>query len=463
MIVQLDEVSLPEFGLPTVEPEIPVATYQARIQAAREAAKAAGYDVLVVYGDKEHFANLSYLTGYDPRFEEALLILSEARDPALVVGVEGWSYSLISKISLNRILYGSFSLMAMPRADKPMLEKILRDEGIGEGSRVGVVGWKYFETFETPTAELWLDTPAFIVDTLREIVGDKSKVVNATALFMNPVDGFRIVNDLDQLAAFEFAATHASQSLRNVFFGLMPGMTEYEAVRLMGLNGMPLNVHPMLSVGERAWWGLPSPSMRVIQLGDALTMAVGFRGGLSARAGFVVREASDLPHDIQDYVDRLVAPYYAAMVAWYERVGIGVTGGELHEIIRSRIGDPFFGVQLNAGHYIHLDEWVHSPVAKDSTISLKSGMALQVDVIPATGSRHFTSNIEDGIALADEGLRADFERKYPEAWGRITARRRFMENKLGIFLKPEVMPFSNIPAYIVPFLLSPHRALRVVR
>ncbi|HZS93019.1 MAG TPA: hypothetical protein VFE42_36710 [Chloroflexota bacterium] len=38
-------------------------------------ASAEGYDALLVYVDREHFANLAYLTGFDPRFEEALLIL----------------------------------------------------------------------------------------------------------------------------------------------------------------------------------------------------------------------------------------------------------------------------------------------------------------------------------------------------------------------------------------------------
>jgi hypothetical protein len=84
-------------------------------------------------------------------------------------------------------------------------------------------------------------------------------------------------------------------------------------------------------------------------------------------------------------------------------------------------------------------------------------------VIPATGSAYCTSNIEDGIALADEDLRAEFATKYPEAWGRIQARRQFMTETLGIRLRPEVLPFSNIPAYLPPYLLSPHMAMAVAR
>jgi hypothetical protein len=88
-------------------------------------------------------------------------------------------------------------------------------------------------------------------------------------------------------------------------------------------------------------------------------------------------------------------------------------------------------------------------------------MAFQVDIIPATGTDYFTTNIEDGIALADEGLRAAFAAAYPDAWRRIQARRRFMADQLGIELHPDVLPFSNIPGYLAPFLLSPERAMTV--
>ena len=88
-------------------------------------------------------------------------------------------------------------------------------------------------------------------------------------------------------------------------------------------------------------------------------------------------------------------------------------------------------------------------------------MALQVDVIPATKTSYYTTNIEDGIALADEALRLAFEQKYPDAWWRIQQRRTFMHDVLGIRLKPEVLPFSNIPAYLPPFWLSPQRVMRV--
>ena len=324
---------------------------------------------------------------------------------------------------------------------------------------VGAVGWKSFGPGDPGADETWLDLPEFIARAVREVAGETGRVVNATDLFINPTDGLRVINDVDQLAAFEFAATYASQGLRNVLFGVRPGMTEFQAARLMAVPGIPFSAHLMLSAGERASRGLPSPSARVLGHGDPFTMACGLQGGLSARAGFLVHNASELPAGIRDYADKLVVPYFRAVAEWYGEVGIGVTGGTLHAIIAKHLGDPFFGVGLNPGHLLHLDEWLHSPVFAGSTIPLASGMAIQVDVIPATHSPWFTTNIEDGIALANAALREAFAARYPEAWRRIERRRAFMADVLGIRLKPEVLPFSNIPAYLPPFLLSPTRVL----
>ncbi|MBA3873696.1 MAG: M24 family metallopeptidase [Anaerolineae bacterium] len=475
-------MELPAFGLPTVEPTIPLDVYQKRVKIAQNIWFWRRLSAVMVYADREHAANLAYLTGYDARFEEALLIFNlqpetsdsattrtdmipirlPERAPTLVVGNEGWAYAAASPLSLTKVLYQNFSLPGQPRNSSESLSSILQTAGVHEGGKIGVVGWKSFTDKDTSGENTWLDIPSYIADTLRSIVGEHGEVTNITDTLIDPINGLKNINDVDQLAVFEFAATHTSQALRNVLFKLRPGMTEYEAVQLMHLNGMPHSVHLMLSSGERTRLGLASPSSKTIQYGDPFTMAFGLFGALNARAGFVVRDGAELPLAIRDYVEKLVAPYFRAVVDWYELVGIGVTGGQLYEAIHKQIGARFFGVTLNPGHFIHIDEWTHSPVYKNSTVPLKSGMTLQVDVIPATGTPYFTSNIEDGIALADEELRSEFAERYPEAWTRIQARRDFMQNVLGIRLKPEVLPFSNIPAYLPPYLLSPQRAMQVI-
>jgi Xaa-Pro aminopeptidase len=284
-------------------------------------------------------------------------------------------------------------------------------------------------------------------------------VTNATDLLIDSADGMRVINEAAQLAQFEWASCQTSQGVRTLLGALEPGMTEREAVRLLGWNGWPLSCHTMLTAGPRATFGLLSPGDRPIARGDRFTTAFGIWGALTCRAGFVVEEASELPTGIGDYVERLVAPYFAAIAEWYRAIRIGVTGGELHEIVARRLGDPFFGIFLNPGHQLHLDEWVNSPIWAGSPVELRSGMCLQVDVIPATGTEYFTTNIEDGIALADASLRAELASRHPDAWQRIEARRRFMGDALGIELHPDVLPLSNMPAHLPPFLLSPDRAM----
>jgi hypothetical protein len=269
MQIELTELDLPHFGLPTQQPTIPAETYRQRIANLCKKAQAAGYGRFLVYGDREHFGNLTFLTGFDPRFEEAMLILDPSGEamPQLLVGNEGFGYANISPIAdqLDVILYQPFSLLGQDRSKSAPLATILEEAGIEKETAVGVAGWKHYSSTETNTPQTWLEIPSYIVDTLREMVGDPALVQNANGLLMDATDGLRANNDVDQFAIFEFAATHSSQALRNVYFGVKPGMTELEAVSLMGLNGLPNNCHTMLSTGERAFLGMGSPSSRIYQ------------------------------------------------------------------------------------------------------------------------------------------------------------------------------------------------------
>lgn len=450
---ELREIELPDFGLPDEIPIIPDGIYADRMHRFRTRAQESGYDSVVVYADREHSANLAYLTGFDPRFEEAVLIVGEADPPLILVGNECVGTAESAPLPMRVELHQDLSLPGQPRDRSRPLGEILAAEGIVPRSRVGLIGWKAF-----PDRRM-IELPAFITDTVRDAVGDRGLAENAGHILTDAADGLRVINEVEQLAAFEYAACHTSSGVRNLLFGLRPGLREDEAVRLLSWNGAPLSCHLMLTSGPRASLGLLSPGDRTIARGDQFTTAFGIWGALNCRAGFVAEDAGDLPSAIDDYVERLVRPYFEAVAEWYEALHVGQTGGVLHEIIDRHLGDPFFGIFLNPGHQIHLDEWVNSPVEAGSSTQLRSGMALQVDVIPATGSDYFTTNIEDGIAIADSELRTDFAARFPAAWERIEARRRFMTSSLGIELHPDVLPFSNIPAFLPPFLLRPDRAM----
>ena len=452
---RLAHIDLPDFGEPGPRPELPASLYPARLAELQRRAELRGYDRLVVYADREHSANLAYLSGFDPRFEEALLVIGGAEEPAILVGNECFGMAGAAPLAMRRHLFQDLSLPSQPRDRSRSLAEILAGEGIGSGSRVGVVGWK---TYASPGMS---DAPAYLVDELRRLTGADGAVENATDLLIDAADGLRVINEVEQLAVLEHAACQTSNGVRRLLTGVRPGMTERDAVRLLEWDGTPLSCHLMLTAGPRASLGLLSPGDRPIERGDRFTVAFGIWGALNCRAGFVVEDGVELPAGIRDYVEKLVGPYFEAVAEWYGALRIGQEAGALHEIVDRRLGDPFFGIFLNPGHQIQLDEWVNSPISAGSTIELRSGMAFQVDIIPATGTDYFTTNIEDGIALADETLRDAFAADYPAAWARIQARRRFMKDALGIDLHPDVLPFSNLPAYLPPYLLRPDWAMTV--
>jgi Xaa-Pro aminopeptidase len=452
---RLAEIDLPDFGMPGRSPDLPPSIYADRLERLRERMERHGYDRLVVYADREHSANLAYLTGFDPRFEEAILVVTSTGDPVILVGNECWGMAGAAPLAMERVLFQDLSLPSQPRDRSRPLADILRGAGIVAGHRVGVVGWKAYARPDQ------LDTPAYLVDELRSLVGAGGAIVNATAVLIDAGDGLRVINEIEQLAFMEWAACQTSSGVLRLLRGLREGLTERDAVALLGWNGWPLSCHLMLTAGPRATLGLLSPGDRPMERGDRFTTAFGIWGALNCRAGFLVEDTAELPAELRDYVDKLVSPYFGAIVEWYEALHVGQTGGALHEIVDRRLGNPFFGIFLNPGHQIHLDEWVNSPIARGSTIELRSGMAFQVDVIPATGTEYFTTNIEDGIALADASLRGAFAAAFPDAWSRIQARRAFMRDRLGIRLHEDVLPFSNIPAWLPPFLFGLDRAMTI--
>jgi hypothetical protein len=451
----LADIEPPDIGMPDAEPLLPPSLYAERLQRLRATMEALGYDQVVVWADREHSANLAYLSGFDPRFEEALLVVGHAGDPAVLVGNECAGMAAAAPLAMRPITFQDMSLPGQPRDASAPLRSILHDEGIQDRGRVGVIGWKTYDARDV------MEVPSFLVDELRRTVGTSGVVENATDLLISSVDGLKTVNEPEQIAAFEWAACQTSDGVRRVIAGVQPGMTERECARLLAWNGAPLSCHLMLTAGERAKLGLLSPGDRRIERGDPFTIAFGIWGALNCRAGFVVEDASELAVGVQDYVERLVRPYFEAVVEWYEALHVGQVGGELQRVVGEHIGDPFFGVHLNPGHLLHLDEWVNSPVYAGSRVELRSGMALQCDIIPATGTPYFTTNIEDGVVLADETLRAELAARYPAACERIQARRQFMADALGIDLHPDVLPLSNLAGHLAPFLLRPARGMTV--
>jgi Xaa-Pro aminopeptidase len=456
---QLIELEWPAFGITAPPPRPTVAEFAGRIDAARRGMARQGLTHLVVYGDREHFANLTYLTGFDPRFEEALLILGASGAPLLVVGNECAGYLDSSPLygagQLRSERFQSFSLLNQPRGQSRLIKEIFAGEGIGTDAVVGCVGWKYFADAEHPDGAHAVDLPAYLVDTLRELAGPQD-VVNATALLMNPRDGLRARCTAAEIAYFEYTNILASEAVKRMLLGMREGMTDYEVVQLAQLNGEPLNCHVTFATGSRRDLGLSSPSGEPIRRGEPLSFNIAYWGSNCCRAGWVAETAADLPATAQGYVTHFAGPYFAALSEWFSQLRIGVPGGELAQLIDERLPFADFGIFLNPGHLIHLDEWLSSPIYAGSTDPIQSGMVFQVDIIPASPI-YGSTRAEDGIVVADAQLRQELATAYPDCFARCQQRRAFMIETLGIELPEELLPLSNAPALVPPFFLRPNQ------
>lgn len=456
----LSEVKNPEIGMPAIEPVLPDSLYELRLKKVLSAMQERGLQYLLIYADREHYSNFDYLTGFDPRFEEGLLILKDDGEGICLLGNECFCLHSFSRIPVKGVLQQAFSLPNQPIDQLKDLAAIFEEAGMAPGSKTGLVGWKLmyprYGTKET------FDIPAYIADAAKKVVGS-GNAENATDLFIHPEYGVRVINTADDIAYYEFGAAYASQTVMDLVDAVEPGMTEVEASLKMQFGGLPVSCHPLTLSGERCDKGLVSPTTKVIELGDRFNCSNGLRGGLSCRTGFIAATEEDLPEGAKDYVDEVAKRYYATVVNWYEMIGVGVSGGAIYDMVQTSYPKEKYGWTLNPGHLVSTEEWLSSPIYAGSDITIKSGMCVQMDMIPAPPKPYAGANCEDGIAIADEALRTELKEKYPDVWERIEKRRKHMTEVLGIQIKPEILPLSNLAATYRPLFLAKDKALKVKR
>jgi Xaa-Pro aminopeptidase len=451
MTIQLRSVEVPDFGIPLDQPAIPASTFEARCRAAYERA---GCDWVVVYADREHFANIAFMTGFEPRFEEALLLLGPQDRRVLVVGNENLSYAPVAGLpNLEVVLSQSLSLMAQDRTQKPSLAVVLRDCGLGAGQTIGLVGWKYFEPEEWDDPVPGYFVPAFLVAVLTRIAGDAAAICDVTSVLMHPGTGLRAVVDADQIASYEWAAVRASAALWRIVRGIREGDSELEAASRMGYAGEALNCHMMLASSDASApvIGLRSPTARILRRGDGVSSAVSYWGGLSSRAGLIA--------DHDDAFLEASKAYFEGLVAWYETADIGVQGGAIFERVVETLAKGNLRSALNPGHLTGHDEWVHSPVRPNSTDAISSGMPFQVDIIPVPMPDGWSLNCEDAVTFANEDLRNDLRTRHPQVFERIEARRAFVRDRIGVEIRDSILLMSSTPLCLPPFWLASDKLL----
>ncbi|HDX4048747.1 TPA: M24 family metallopeptidase [Enterobacter soli] len=415
-----------------------------------------GYDALIIYADKEHGSNFEYLTGFIPRFEEGLLVLAKEGAATVILGNENLKMAAHSRIPVTLKHCPYFSLPNQPMDNEKPLEVLFAESGLGDMHRVGVVGWKMFTSGLVDNKQLF-DLPWFIVDALKNSLPAGAVSENAAHLFIAGDNGARTTNNANEIAHYEYGANLASNCILNAMNAVEPGMSEAALGAYLTAEGQYNTVVTIAASGQRFEKANLYPTHKPLQRGQPLSMTTGFKGGLSSRTGFVIASESELPDTQKDYLERVVKPYFAGVVTWLENIRIGMEGGEMYSLMESILPKEKYGWHLNPGHLSADEEWMSSPIYKHSTQTLKSGMILQIDIIPSVPGYTGTS-AEESVALADFALQAEIKREFPELWARIETRKRYLKDVLKIELSADVIPLSSTVAYLRPFFLAKDKA-----
>lgn len=431
-------------------------TISARIQKVIALMNRRKLDSIVVYADLEHGSNFEYLTGFLPRFEEALLVLHNDGTAYLLLGNECLKMGNYSRIKAKSIHVPYFSLPNQPMDGDQGLKEPLLNAGLLKGKKTGLIGWKYFTSQRSDNRTLY-DLPHYITEALFDVIG-RDNIENACDLFVNADYGARTTNNANEIAHYEFGAALSGSEILQAQNAIEIGKSEMEIARNLMTLGQRNNVVSICATGDRFEKANLYPTDKKIKLGDKMSLTVGYKGGLTSRAGYAVNHAGELPEGVKDYLQKLAAPYYTSTVAWLEQIRIGMTGQEMVDLINEVLPKSIYGWTLNPGHLTADEEWLSSPFYPDSTETLKSGMLLQLDIIPSMQGYGGTG-AESGIALADAELREEIKRNYPAVWGRIEQRRKYMIEVLNIQIGEEVLPLSSMVGYYRPFLLNKSEAL----
>lgn len=451
-MARLIRIDWPDFGAPGVPAEPDLAEYRGRLVSLRAAAAARGLEAVVVYGDREHAANLHWLTGFDPRFEEALLVVTPGA-AWLIAGNECLPYTGVSPlVAAGDVSVGhcaSFSLPSQPRGTKRVADWI--EALVPAGAAVGAIGWKWFGPDEAADPAAALDLPAFIADPLR---ARARRVQNAADLMMHPGHGLRARVDAGEVARLEFANWMAAAALRRMVFAFREGMTDFAAFEAAAAGGLPLGCHATFACGERAAQGLSGPTGQVLRRGSPISFNICHWRSNICRAGWLAHGAEDLPAAARDHLEAFVFPYVEAMSLWCSMMRPGGSGGEVWAAMQAALPFETFGVVLNPGHLIGLDEWMSSPIFEGSGEVLASGMAMQCDVIPSNPV-HGSTRMEDGYVLADAGLRAALAARFPEVAARAEKRRAFMREVIGMDVPETLLPLADTCGVVAPWFLDP--------
>jgi len=243
------QVKKPELDCSNVPVILDDATMQERYEKVLFRMHAEAIDTLIIYADLEHGNNFEYLTGFLPRFEEALLVIHSDRQNFMIMGNENLNKVPSARLKATAVHAPLFSLPNQPMPGDKSFREILEEASIREGSRVGIVGWKNFTSRQEDNSQLY-DVPHFIVEQVKSIVGSSGSVFNAARLFIGN-KGARCINNVNEIEHYEYGAALASDAMLKAMDALDVGVSEMHLGSILNAQGQRNSVVTIAAAGKR--------------------------------------------------------------------------------------------------------------------------------------------------------------------------------------------------------------------
>jgi hypothetical protein len=461
--IRISEADLPAIEVIKTPPEFLRKDYLERLERLAGMAQEEKLDFLLVYGDTHQFANINYLTGITITFEEALLIIpvQSCCNPFFISGNEMSEFYKSSLLkNINFLLFQPFSLQDQPCHESNNLRSILIETGIKKSDKVGIIGNKFNRIFKD--YKKIFDIPYFIIETLNGLCGFEN-LYNVTEYMTDSNRGLKNNCSVKDIAFFEYSASVNSYGIYNMLKNLYLGISEVQAALNFEYSSeLPFFVPFGLKFGYDSLEEISPPRHNsILRPGDKIFTGSAIKGSCVARSGIAVKNIEDLENYFPGIFNDYFLPYFDCIVKWYEKISIGITGGQIYKEIKDFLENPLFGAAYNFGHLASLDEWTSSLFYKNSPEILRSGMSIQCDIFSHSDKYNFDLILEDGFILADGNLRAELKKSYPEIFKRVFKRRDFINNIIGIELSNDILPLSNITSVFNPFFLDLSKILSI--
>ena len=241
-----------------------------------------------------------------------------------------------------------------------------------------------------------------------------------------------------------------------------PGVSERETFAGVPWGGEPLSYHPVLSSGADVAVGLRSPTDRAVRARRRRD-----RGGRSLgrelRARRPRRRVGRRPSSARRATATSTGspiPYWRAMATWYERLELGVAGGDVFREITGAARGRGVRVLAQPGspHPLRGVARLADPRRLDRSDRERHG----------DPERHHPDRDPPRL---DRELRGHRRRSATRRCGPRSSRgipsygrasphvARFVRDRLGIYVRDEVLPLSPTRAYFPPFWLDLDLAL----